>query len=110
MKVPNADDARVNREKLNAYLLFETPPVGRSKAKFFRSVGFDESNMAVLEQALIALVKNHDVLETAPSPYGMTYVVEGSIRAPSGNLTTLRTVWIVEKGQTFPRFVTAYPM
>ncbi len=110
MWVPNAEDARVDPEKLKAYLLSETHPVGRAKAKFFRSLGFDESNSAVLERGLIAIIKTQEIAETTASPYGSKYVVEGTITTPSGTLVKLRTVWIVEQAQTIPRFVTAYPL
>ena len=47
-----------------------------------------------------------EVVETL---YGMKYVVDGEVRAPTGESIEIRTVWIVEKGEVRPRLVTAYP-
>ena len=70
MRIPNAEQAQVDPEKLQGYLLSETHPVGRSKAKFFRGIGFDESNAWILEQGLIEIAKTEEIVETAPSVHG----------------------------------------
>ena len=46
--------------KLTDYLLSESHSVGKSKAKFFRELGFSRENVAILEQELI---KYRDHLE-----------------------------------------------
>ena len=40
MRVPNAAAARVDLEKITAYLLSDAHPIGRIKAKFFKGLGF----------------------------------------------------------------------
>ena len=40
MKLPRSLEAIVPERKLTGYLLSETHPVGRAKAKFFRALGF----------------------------------------------------------------------
>jgi len=110
MRLPNAEGAQVDPEKLKGYLLSETHPIGRSKAKFFRGIGFNESNVAILEQGLIEIAKIEEIVETAPSVHGVKYVIDGQIATLSGSRVRLRTVWIVDKGQERPRFVTAYPI
>lgn len=77
---------------------------------FFRELGFDESNVDILEQELITLAKTEEVAETVPSLYGTKYAADGAVRTPSGKAVKLRTIWIVEKGRDRPRFVTAYPV
>jgi hypothetical protein len=110
MRLPNAAGARLDPEKLTRYLLSDAHPVGRSKAKFFRGIGFDQSNIAVLEQGLVGIVTTEAVVETVASRHAVKYIVDGVITTPSGNRVRLRTVWIVETGQDIPRFVTAYPL
>lgn len=110
MKLPNAEAAQVDPEKLRGYLLSQTHPIGRSKAKLFRGIGFDESNATVLEQGLIEIAKTEEIVDTAHSVHGVKYIIDGMITTPSGSRVRLRTVWIVEKDQDRPRFVTAYPM
>jgi hypothetical protein len=110
MKLPNAEAARIDRDKLRRYLLSETHPIGRWKARFFRGIGFDESNVTLFERSLIEIAETEEVVETLTTLHGTKYVIEGLVRAPSGNLVRLRTVWIVDTGQDRPRFVTAYPI
>jgi hypothetical protein len=40
----------------------------------------------------------------------MKYISDGWMITPQGDRVKLRAVWIVDKGQDHPRFVTAYPM
>ncbi len=110
MRLPNADEAHVDRAKLEHYLVSQSHPIGRSKARFFRGVGFNESNLVMLEQTLIGIAGAEEIVETTASAYGTKYIVDGSIATPSGDQARLRTVWIIEEGQGRPRFVTAYPI
>ena len=110
MRLPNTEAAQLDQDKLRRYLLSETHPVGRWKARFFRGIGFDEANVALFERALIEIAKTEEVMETLTTLHGTKYVVEGLVRSPSGHLVRLRTVWIVDTGQDRPRFVTAYPI
>lgn len=96
MRLPNAEAAQVDAEKLKGYLLSQTHPIGRSKARFFRGIGFDESNVTVLEQGLIKIAKTEEVAGTAPSVHGVKYIVDGLITTPSGSRVRLRTVWILD--------------
>ena len=66
--------------------------------------------MNVLEQGLIKMAYSQDVKEIVPSPHGTKYVIEGILKAPGGNLIQILTVWIIDKGQDRPRFITAYPI
>ena len=45
MKLPNRENAYIPPRKLTEYLLSETHSIGKSKAKFFRAIGFDEENV-----------------------------------------------------------------
>ncbi len=52
MRLPNADDAIIDRPKLEGYLLSEAHPVGRFKARFFATLGFTADKGRELEAAL----------------------------------------------------------
>jgi Domain of unknown function (DUF6883) len=86
MKLLNRENAYIPPPKLIDYLLSETHSVGRSKAKFWRAIGFDETNVEVLEQGLMAIAHAEDVKEIVSSPYGMKYVIEGSLQTPTGSV------------------------
>ena len=52
MKLPNAENAIIPPDKLTDYLLSQTHLIGRWKAKFFISIGFNETRIDELEEAL----------------------------------------------------------
>lgn len=55
MQLPSKGKAYIPPGKLMGYLLSETHAVGKSKAKFFRALGFDETNVTQLEEGLLAI-------------------------------------------------------
>ena len=105
----NADDAYIPPEKLSDYSLSETHAVGKSKAKFFRSHGYGEDNLHLLEWGLLSIPKYNEIEEQADSPYGAKYVVRGILETPGRTTVVVDTVWILEPPDEKPRFVTAYP-
>ena len=110
MLLPNLEKAYILRKKLEFYLLSEVHTVGKSKAKFFRSIGFNETNIGALEQGLLKIGRTREVNEIVLSPHGVKYVIDGPLQTPSGRFLSVRTVWIIDPGSTAPRFVTAYPL
>ncbi|HEY7551893.1 MAG TPA: hypothetical protein VH913_20515 [Hyphomicrobiaceae bacterium] len=107
--VPNCDHAIVDPVKISDYLLSETHPVGRSKARFFRRFGFGEDAPEELTQALLAHVRDCPLATIEVSPYGTKYRVEGRLISPDGRNPLVTTVWIIVGGEIIPRFVTAFP-
>ena len=91
------------------YLLSETHPIGRWKAEFFRGLGFHETNVNLLLEGFRNIAKSEDVVKVASSPHGTKYVLEGSLLTPEKDQVYVKTVWIIDKDQDSPRFVTAYP-
>lgn len=110
MALPEAKSARVDLEKLTGYLLSESHPIGRSKARFFRGLGFNDSNSTLLQRGLMGIAKEGAVVQQVSSRHGIKYVLDGEIQTPLGRRVTLRTIWIIDVGQQHPRFVTAYPL
>lgn len=110
MKLPNREKAYIPSGKLTAYLLSETHSVGKSKARLFRSAGYNETNATLLKEGLLTIAYTKDVLDTQSSEHGVKYVIEGMLQTPTGVTLSIRTIWIIDKGQDRPRFVTAYPV
>jgi hypothetical protein len=109
MNLPNSEKAVVTPDKLKDYLLSKSHLVGRWKASFFRSIGFNETNVNELKDALLDVAHRGEVKSTTTSAFGVKYVVEGKIFAPNGKNVIIQTVWVVESGEVRPRLVTAYP-
>ena len=109
MKLPNSAKARVDRRKITDYLLCESHPDGASKAEFFGAFGFRVVDWDVLADALKKHGQENPVVTVIDSPFGPRYTVEGPLEAPDGRRPVVVTVWIIDKGRTSPRLVTAYP-
>lgn len=110
MKLPKSKDVYISKEKLTEYILSETHTVGKLKARFFRAIGFDKTNVDELEKALLTIAKKSEVKEVMSSKYGKKYIIEAKVTAPIGIKVKLQTVWIIETGEDRPRFVTVYPV
>uniref|UniRef100_A0A7C2P2M5 DUF6883 domain-containing protein n=1 Tax=Schlesneria paludicola TaxID=360056 RepID=A0A7C2P2M5_9PLAN len=106
--LPDAANAVIPLEKVADYLLSDTHPVGRHKAKWFRRHGYLSTQPELLHDALQECAEHGDVTETIAVDYGTKYVVTHEVTSPTGKRLTLRTVWIIELGLP-PRLVTAYP-
>ncbi len=61
MKLPNANLALVEREKIVNYLLNASHRYGSSKARFFAGYGFRVEEWAVLAEALRRHGQDHEV-------------------------------------------------
>ncbi len=109
MLLPNRYKAYVPPPKLRDYLLSETHPVSRSKAKFFRSFGYNEINTELLEYGLMVIAQAQPVREVIASAHGRKYVIEGNLETPASISVRIKAVWIIDTGKAEPRFVTAYP-
>jgi len=109
MYLPNANLAIVDREKIADYLLNPAHPDNGGKAKFFLGLGFTAEQWQVFAEALQRLGGSFPVVRYEESPHGAKYIVIGQIENPSGPSPSVRTVWIVDKGNENPRLVTAYP-
>jgi hypothetical protein len=110
MKLPGTEAAVVARSKVENYLLNLEHPIGGGKAKFFIRFGFRRERWKELEDALRRHAKENSVTDTFQDADGLTYVIEGRIKTPSGRQPRVRTVWLIETGELAPRFITAYPL
>jgi hypothetical protein len=110
MKLPNANMALVEREKIVDYLLNPTHRHGASKARFFARFGFRVEAWEDLAAALREHARDQEVARTKESGFGPRYEVEGELRAPGGRRPRVRTVWQMDEGQIAPRLITAYPL
>ena len=110
MKIPRIVQARIDRNKIEEYLLSESHPDGWGKARFFMSFGFTPRQWRVFAEALRRHGEMCPVAAWGESEYGKRYVVDGPLKTPDGRSPNIRTVWIIETGETIPRLVTAHPL
>lgn len=110
MKLPNRENAQVPKEKLFNYLLSTSHPAGKAKAKFFRKLGFNESNTNTLINEFLKIARANDVFEFRETSHGINYLIKGQIKSPNGRAASIKTVWVVDKLDKSPRLVTAIPV
>ena len=71
---------------------------------------YNELNIDLLKQGLLTIAQIGDVKEAVSSTHGVKYVIDGLLQTQTGEAVKVRTIWIIDKGQTRPRFVTTYPV
>lgn len=107
MKVPNAERAVVDRDKLTAYCLNPTHEVGGHKARVFASaLGLKVENTDVLQDALLFAVRTEEA-EQVEHPYGEVFVVDFALEHANRS-ATVRSVWIIDRESEIPRLVTCF--
>ncbi|MBM4276107.1 MAG: hypothetical protein FJ134_16875 [Deltaproteobacteria bacterium] len=109
-RLPNGEQAYIPAPKLDDYLLADTHPIGRLKAKFFQALGFSKANREELERQLLHIAQTSPVVSVTTSPHGEKFIIDGTLRTPPGTAARVRTIWIIDAGERRPRFVTAYPL
>ena len=103
MKLPHADKALIDAEKLRDYLLSSTHPVGRFKAPVFLRMGYSQNQWEQLAADLRSQHLSSDVQEASESNYGMKYVIRARLKGPNGTAFEFVSVWIVLEGENVPR-------
>ena len=109
MKLPNVEKAVIADAKIINYLLSSTHTEGKDKAMVFLSHGFRAEEPETLKASLLKVVQGNEALRTIVTIHGQKYVIEGDLETPDGRGIYIRTIWIVDRGGTIPRFVSAYP-
>jgi hypothetical protein len=107
-QLPNAATAGVDAAKVRDYLLNTGNLQNRGKAGQFGQSGFRRDGWQALADALRVHAMTNHVVQTAPSPHGVKYVVQCNLQSPDGRNPCLRSVWIIDTGGQRPRLVTAY--
>lgn len=49
------------------------------------------------------------LMRSFESPHGRKYIIRANVKGPNDRTLAVQSIWIILKGEDFPRFVTAYP-
>ena len=108
MKLPHADQAVVDIAKLRDYSLNPLHPEGKHKARVFAAaLGFSLSDAEKLRAMIIAAISTEDDDAGPTDEHGARYAVDFSTQGLRG-MVTIRTAWIIDRGETVPRMVSCY--
>ncbi len=110
MKLPNASELIVEREKILNYLLNPMHRYGAAKTRFFTLFGFRAEAWEILADALREHGRVHEIVRIRETGFGSRYVVEGALNTPVGRRPRIRSVWQFDEGTIAPRLITAYPL
>lgn len=99
---------RVARQGARVFAL-SGEPASQGKAAFFQALGFSLDEWGVLQSALLEMAQNGLATPGQVSEFGTKYEIHGTIVGPIGRQAVIRTVWIIDAGEDYPRLVTAYP-
>ena len=97
------------RSKLYGYSLNPEHPVGKHKAKVFKSVlGFEQKDYRRLAAQIRAKASKYEATPGEIDKYGRRFTIDMPIKGTNGKTATVRTAWIVRTGETKPDLVSAY--
>ena len=108
MKLPNAERAVVDIDKLRNYCLNPEHRRGCHKARVFAAaLGMSLDNAEDLRDALLAAARENEAALAERDEYGARYVVDFLLRGPLGQ-ATVRSSWIIRRGEDSPRLTSCY--
>ena len=108
MRLPNAERAVVDIEKLRDYCLSSSHLRGRHKARVFAAAcGITAEQAEDLRAAILDAAKRFEAELGERDEYGQRYLIDLDVSGPSGT-ARVRTAWIVRHDEEFPRFVSCF--
>jgi hypothetical protein len=107
-KLPNADLALIEVEKIRDYLLNLDHPEGGPKAAFFHLQGFERARWELLAAALKDHALRGHARFSKERRGRRSWEVDGLLETPSGKWPLVRAIWVIEN-YSVPRLVSAYP-
>jgi hypothetical protein len=108
LRLPRANEATINPEKLKGYALNPDHESGRNKARVFQSaLGIGQDDWEYLNHAILANLSNGEVRSVEPLRGGRQYRITIWIDGLNGATHPVSTRWIVLEDQP-PRLSTLW--
>jgi hypothetical protein len=108
MKLPNADLAIVDHEKIHDYCLNQDHPRGKHKARVFESaLGLTSADSEELRTEIRKQIPVTECEQGEGDKYGQRYTVDIEIKR-NAMKAFVRTSWIIKRGEILPRLTTCY--
>src|SRR4051794_2042215 len=102
MKLPSAESAIVDLDKLTEYCLNPDHLRGRHKARVFKSaLGIDRNDADWLRDRILESVVTAEARLGKSDVFGQQYVVEFPVEGRAGKVI-IRSLWIVLAGEEAP--------
>jgi len=106
--LPFAERAQADDSKFLGYCLNTEHPYGKHKARVFRSaLGITSSEWEILRDTVLSAVLLNSAIHEGRNSYGEIYVVDFEMTYQA-KTATIRTSWIIDDGENFPRLTSCY--
>jgi uncharacterized protein DUF6883 len=108
MKMPNADQAVIDRHKIVDYCLSFAHDDGQHKARLFATVlGLTIRDADLLIDALRSAAVTKEAILGKNDGYGQRYLIDFEFQGRS-RAAMIRSAWIIRLHEEVPRLVTCY--
>jgi hypothetical protein len=74
---------------------------------FAAILGFTAQDAEELQQALLSAAHTCEAFSVGGDDYGERYAVDFPMDGPGG-MAAIRSLWIVRRGESFPRLISCY--
>jgi hypothetical protein len=108
VKLPDADRAVVDIEKLRDYSLNPNHPEGKHKARvFLAALGFNTDDAERLRELVIEAISETEATEQQSTRYGRRFAVDFQVMGLR-EFVTIRSAWIIRNDEDFPRLTSCF--
>lgn len=108
MRLPHAEQAIVDLEKLESYCLNPEHPRGKHKARVFASaLGMSAADAGDLRDLLLAAVAEREAHPGQCDEYGRRYTLDFEV-VRAGRRAVVRSGWIILTDEDRPRLTTCF--
>lgn len=112
MKLPNAESAVVDIEKLRDYSLNPHHPKGKHKARVFLSaLGLRIDDAERLRKMVMDAILISEARAQPSTSYGQRFIVDFQVTGFDKSVTTtvtIRSAWIIRNSEDFPRLTSCF--
>jgi uncharacterized protein DUF6883 len=112
MKLPNAERAVIDIEKLRDYSLNPNHPKGKHKARvFLEKLELNADDAERLRKLILEAVLTGEATEQQPTTYGRRFIVDFQVTREERLVVMsapIRTAWIIRNGEDFPRLTSCF--
>lgn len=108
MKLPNYQQAFIDRQKLSEYSLNPDHHRGKHKARLFAAIlNLRSTDVELLEELIRDAISQETAQLGACDQYGQRYIVD-FFCSHNQNTAKIRTTWIIRPDEIFPRLTSCY--
>jgi len=108
MKLPNAEKACIDTEKLTGYCLNSLHARGKHKARLFSSLlGLTADDAEELKAAILQAIQKYKAEPGSEDQYGKRYSVDFKMTTKKGT-AEVRSTWIIRSHEDFARLTSCY--